>query len=94
MLVAPASLVAASGAAFLVSELVDFAVYTPLQRRGLTLAVVASASVGLIADSVVFLWLAFNSLEYLPGQVVAKCWAVLFSIPFIRLLRRVTPTPA
>src|ERR1700760_3056166 len=42
-LVAPASLVFASGTAFALSELVDFAVYTPLQRRRLLLAVVASS---------------------------------------------------
>ena len=40
VLVAPASLVLASGAAFALSELADFAVYTPLQRRRLVLAVV------------------------------------------------------
>jgi uncharacterized PurR-regulated membrane protein YhhQ (DUF165 family) len=94
MLVAPASLVVASGLAFLISEFADFAVYTPLQRRGLVLAVVASSCLGLAVDSVVFLWLAFGSLAFLPGQVVGKLWAVLFSIPFIRLLRRVAPTPA
>lgn len=94
MLVAPPALVIASGTAFLLSECADFAVYTPLQRRRLTLAVVASSSVGLVIDSVVFLLLAFGSLTFLPGQVVAKAWAVLLSIPFIRLLRRVAPTPA
>lgn len=93
-LVAPASLVVASGLAFLVSELADFAVYTPLQRRRLVLAVVASSCLGLVVNSIVFLWLAFGSLAFLPGQVVGKLWAVLFSIPFIRLLRRVAPTPA
>src|SRR5580658_8524179 len=94
MLVAPASLVVASGLAFLISEFADFAVYTPLQQRRLMLAVVASSCLGLVVDSIVFLWLAFNSLALLPGQVVGKLWAVLFSIPFIRLLRRVAPTPA
>lgn len=94
MLVAPPALVVASGAAFLLSECADFAVYTPLQRRRLTLAVVASSGVGLVIDSIVFLSLAFGSLAFLPGQVVAKTWAVLLSIPFIRLLRRVAPTPA
>lgn len=93
-LVAPASLVVASGLAFLVSEFADFAVYTPLQQRRLVLAVVASSCLGLVVNSVVFLWLAFDSLGFLPGQVVGKLWAVLFSIPFIRLLRRVAPTPA
>jgi uncharacterized PurR-regulated membrane protein YhhQ (DUF165 family) len=94
MLVAPASLVVASGLAFLISEFADFAVYTPLQQRRLALAVVASSCLGLVIDSIVFLWLAFGSLAFLPGQVVGKLWAVLFSIPFIRLLRRVAPTPA
>ncbi len=92
--IAPPALVMASTAAFLLSELVDFAVYTPLQRRGLVLAVVASSAVGLVVDSLVFLTLAFHSLDFLGGQVVGKAWAVLVSIPLIRLLRRVTPTPA
>ncbi|MDE2582603.1 MAG: VUT family protein [Rhodospirillales bacterium] len=90
-LVAPPALVAASGAAFLFSELADFGVYTPLQRRRLVLAVLASAGVGLTVDSIVFLWLAFGSLNFLAGQIVGKLWAVAFSVPFIRLLRRVAP---
>src|SRR4029077_3405657 len=45
----------ASATAFLLSELADFAVYTPLQRKRLVLAVVASSVVGLTVDSVVFL---------------------------------------
>ncbi len=92
--VAPPALVLASCAAFLLSETADLAVYTPLQRRGLVLAVVASSGLGLVVDSVVFLHLAFGSLDFLPGQVVGKVWAVLVSIPLIRLLRRVAPTPA
>ena len=36
---APPAIVLASAAAFLLSELADFAVYTPLQRRRLVLAV-------------------------------------------------------
>ena len=93
-LVAPATLAFASGAAFLLSELADFAVYTPLQRQRLVLAVVASSLVGLVVDSVIFLSLAFGSLEFLAGQVVGKAWAVLVAIPLVRLLRRVAPTPA
>jgi hypothetical protein len=92
--VATSSLVVASGTAFALSELADFAVYTPLQRRRLTLAVVASSVAGLIVDSVVFLTLAFGSLVYLPGQIVGKLWAVLIAVPLVRLLRRVAPTPA
>ncbi len=94
VLVAPGPLVAASGLAFLLSELADFAIYTPLQRRRLVLAVVASACAGLMVDSVVFMILAFGSLQFLAGQIVGKLWAVLVSTPFIRLLRRVAPTAA
>jgi uncharacterized PurR-regulated membrane protein YhhQ (DUF165 family) len=92
--VAPASLVIASGAAFALSELADCAVYTPLQRKRLLLAVVVSSMVGLVVDSVVFLSLAFGSLEFLPGQIIGKAWAVLIAIPLVRLVRRVAPTPA
>ena len=66
--VAPPPLVYASAAAFLLSELADFAVYTPLQSRGLVLAVLASSLVGLVADSILFLWLAFGSLDFLAGR--------------------------
>jgi len=93
-LVAPPALVLASGSAFALSELADFGVYTPLQRHRLTLALVGSSVVGLIVDSVVFLLLAFGSLEFLPGQVIGKLWAVLIAVPLVRLLRRVAPTPA
>jgi uncharacterized PurR-regulated membrane protein YhhQ (DUF165 family) len=92
--VAPPSLVLASGTAFALSELADFAVYTPLQRKRLLAAVVASSLVGLVVDSIVFLSLAFGSLEFLPGQIVGKAWAVLIAIPLVRLVRRVAPTPA
>lgn len=88
-IVAPTSLVLASGVAFLLSELADFAVYTPLQRRGFVLAVVASASAGLVVDSIVFLSLAFHSLDFLGGQIVGKAWAVLFSIPAVYGVRRI-----
>ncbi len=85
--VAPAPLVVASTVAFLLSELADFAVYTPLQERRLILAVVASSMVGLIIDSIVFLQLAFGSLDFLAGQILGKAWMVLLAIPLIWLIR-------
>ena len=85
---APPSLVLASAAAFLLSEFADFAVYTPLARRRLVLAVLASSLVGLVVDSIVFLWLAFGSLEFLPGQIIGKLWMVLLATPFVAYLRR------
>ncbi len=86
--IAPPALVLASTVAFLLSELADLGVYTPLQRRGLVLAVAASSAVGLLVDSVIFLWLAFGSLDYLAGQVIGKAWMVLFALPVVALLRR------
>jgi uncharacterized PurR-regulated membrane protein YhhQ (DUF165 family) len=86
--VAPPSLVLASAAAFLLSELADFAVYTPLARRRLIAAVLLSSVVGLVVDSVVFLSLAFGSLDFLLGQIVGKAWMVLAAIPFVAWLRR------
>jgi uncharacterized PurR-regulated membrane protein YhhQ (DUF165 family) len=85
--VAPPSLVVASATAFFFSELADFLVYTPLQSRHFVAAVVASSIVGLIVDSTLFLWLAFDSLEFLWGQVIGKAWMVLMSLPFIHWLR-------
>jgi uncharacterized PurR-regulated membrane protein YhhQ (DUF165 family) len=72
-LVSPAFAVA-SATAFLFSELADFAVYTPLERRSWLGAVTLSNTVGLAVDSVLFLWLAFGSLAFLPGQIVGKAW--------------------
>ena len=87
-LIAPPSLVVASAAAFFMSELTDFAVYTPLARRRLVAAVIASSMAGLVVDSVIFLWLAFGSLEFLPGQIIGKAWMVVLSVPLIAWLRR------
>jgi len=68
------SLAFASGAAFAVSELADFTVYTPLRARHRVGAVALSNLVGLVVDSALFLWLAFGSLEFLAGQLVGKLW--------------------
>lgn len=82
----------ASAAAFLLSELVDFGVYTPLRRGHPLWAVLASNTVGLVVDSAVFLSLAFSSLDFLPGQVVAKSYVTLGTVAalWIWRLRRST----
>lgn len=86
-LLAPPALVVASGAAFLLSETADFAVYTPLQAKRLVLAVALSGAVGVVVDSVAFLYLAFGTLDYLPGQVIGKSWMIVMALPFIVWLR-------
>lgn len=58
-----------------------------VQKRGLVLAVAASSLVGLVADSLLFLWLAFGSLDFLAGQIVGKAVMVLLTLPAIRWLR-------
>lgn len=87
-LLAPQAIVMASAAAFLLSELADFAVYTPLQRKRFVTAVVLSSIVGLVVDSAVFLQLAFGSLDFFAGQVIGKVWMVLLAVPFIHWLRQ------
>ncbi len=87
-LVAEPSVIAASVAAFLFSELADLAVYTPLQKRRLVLAVVLSSIVGLTVDTVIFLYLAFGNLDFMWGQIIGKTWMVLLSIPVIQWLRK------
>lgn len=87
-LIAPQALVLASGAAFLVSELADFAVYTPLEKKRLVLAVFMSGVVGLVVDSVLFLQLAFGSLDFLSGQIIGKTWMIVLALPIIWWIRR------
>ena len=75
-LIAPPALALASGAAFLFSELVDFAAYTPLARKRFYTALIVSCAAGALADSALFLWLAFGSLDHLLGQIIGKLYAV------------------
>jgi len=70
----------ASATAFLFSELCDLAVYAPLRQRHWLGAVMASNVVGLVVDSALFLWLAFGSLTFLPGQVVGKAWMTALAV--------------
>lgn len=71
----PPALAVASAAAFLLSELADFAVYDRLRQRGLALAVLLSGVVGAILDSLLFSWLAFGTIGWAPGLILAKLYA-------------------
>lgn len=82
------ALAVASAAAFGVAETMDFAVYEPLRQRGLLIAMLASNAIGLLADSLLFLKLAFGSFEYLPGQILGKAWMTLAAVTVLALLRR------
>lgn len=78
----------ASGAAFLLSELADFAVYTPLRDRQWVGAVILSNLVGAVIDSAVFLWIAFGSLDFLAGQVWGKALMIAPAVLIVGLARR------
>lgn len=86
-LVASPALAVASAVAFGVSELLDMAVYTPLERRSLAGAVALSNTVGAVVDSVIFLWLAFGSLAFLPGQVAGKLLMILPALVAVLAIR-------
>ena len=78
----------ASAAAFGLSELFDLFVYKPLRERHWVKAVVASNVVGSVTDSVVFLVLAFGSLQFVVGQTVGKTFMVIVALPLVWLTRR------
>lgn len=78
----------ASGSAFLISEILDLLVYTRVRRINFLLAVAASNIVGLIIDSMIFLILAFGSLQHLDGQIVGKAYMTILTVSIIALVRR------
>jgi uncharacterized PurR-regulated membrane protein YhhQ (DUF165 family) len=86
--VAPPALVLASAVAFLIAEVLDLAVYTPLRSRSMAAAILLSGLVGALADSAVFLFLAFGSLNYLAGQWVGKLWMSLLVVAVRALIKR------
>jgi uncharacterized PurR-regulated membrane protein YhhQ (DUF165 family) len=88
-LIASPFVAAASGIAFLLSELADFAVYTPLKAKRLpTTAVFASGVVGSVVDSAVFLLIAFGSLDFIAGQVVGKVEMTILAALLVAVRRR------
>lgn len=82
----------ASGVAFAVGELADFAVYTPLRSRSWARAVLASNTVGAVLDSIVFLALApFPlTLAAVTGQTIGKAlWATAVPVLVVLAVREV-----
>jgi uncharacterized PurR-regulated membrane protein YhhQ (DUF165 family) len=79
-LVSP-GLAIASGTAYLLAETADMIVYTPLRHRSPIAGSIASNIVGSLADSVVFVWLAFGPAGLLGlalSQVLGKLeWSLM-----------------
>lgn len=76
-------LAAASGVAFAVSELADFAVYSPLRGRSKAAAMAVSNTVGAVVDSLLFLAMAGFPLASWGTQSAVK---VAVTLPFIAVV--------
>lgn len=78
----------ASGVAFALSELADFAVYTPLRRRGRTRAALASNLAGAAVDTLAFLAIAGFPLTAFAGQMIVKVGVTSIYVGARRVLLR------
>jgi queuosine precursor transporter len=76
--------------AFLISETIDNSFGAWLRDRVHdAVRVVATNAVSVPLDSVVFLLVAFGSLEFIEGQIVVKyAVSLIFGVPLVLLLRR------
>ena len=83
-------IVAASLLAFAVSETIDNSLGTWMRDRVHDAwRVVGTNAVSVPLDSIVFLLVAFGSLEFISGQIVVKYAATLLvGVPLVLLLRR------
>lgn len=84
--VAAPSIAFASATAFLLAELLNFLIYTPLRNRSRlgdrrwAVAVTSSSVAGAVVDTAVFLGIAFGAAAILPallGQLIGKTWATI-----------------
>lgn len=80
----------ASAVAFLLSEGLDYFIYTPLRARGrIYTAVALSNTAGLVADTAVFLLLArLMTAPLFAGQIVAKLYMTLLALALLWGWRR------
>ena len=77
LIFSPPALAIASAAAFVISELANQLVYTPLRKKHRPGAVAVSQVVGAAVDSFLFVFIAFGTFEFGAGQTVAKIYAGL-----------------
>lgn len=90
------ALAVASTVAFLLAELLDTAVYTPLRERGWARAALLSGIVGATVDTFAFLALAGFPIaaQTVGGQLVGKAvWATLLPVLVFVAVRQVRRGP-
>lgn len=75
LLFSPPTIALASATAFLFAEMADLMVYSKLRRKSKPLAVISSQVVGAIFDSMLFVYIAFGSLDFSMGTTLAKIYA-------------------
>lgn len=83
----------ASSLAFASSELLDFALFTWVAPRW-GRAVLAGGLAGAVADSLVFLYVAFGSLAFWQGQVLGKSYGIILAALVIAARRARFPRVA
>lgn len=77
----------ASAMAFLVSEFADFGVYTPLRERNRYGALAASNVVGSVVDSLIFLWIAFETTQGWFGLTLGKVYMIAPALLVLWMVR-------
>lgn len=93
--VSASSIATASAAAFLVSEATDFAIYSPLRKRGYLRAAVASNAAGALLDTWLFLTVAgFPLASAFAGQLVGKLLVTLAVVGLVVTWRSRKAVPA
>lgn len=65
----------------------EFALFTWIAPRW-TSAVLVGGIIGAVADSMVFLSIAFGSLAFLDGQVLGKAYGIAFGALVVAVRRR------
>jgi uncharacterized PurR-regulated membrane protein YhhQ (DUF165 family) len=80
----------ASTVAFGVSEMADFAVYDRLRQYSKSAGIFFSGLVGGVVDSMLFLWLAFGSIQFWQGQVIGKTIMTLVCLFILRGINAVS----
>jgi uncharacterized PurR-regulated membrane protein YhhQ (DUF165 family) len=83
----PATVAVASFVAFAFSEVADTLVYSKLREKSKPMAVLASQLLGAFVDSMLFVYIAFGSLEFSLGNSLGKIYAGI-AVAFIIYLHQ------